>query len=173
MRENILHIFWALVRVDYFSELVKNDLWFIWAEQHAPYTQFLPRQTRKESNVPKLNSSCWWAYCSNIYTEPFGNIHQTLGLDFIQGWRFLITTVIMKSVVSWKGKKWNMSGNYLLNWWAELNVEGHGRVCIVYLSSLKTLCIFKERVWTQLINSAGNCHIGTKKEFSYYYVFYV
>ena len=33
------------------------DLWAVWAEQHAPYTQLLPRPAKKESNVPKLKSS--------------------------------------------------------------------------------------------------------------------
>ena len=29
----------------------------IWAEKHAPYTRFLPRPARKESNVPKIKST--------------------------------------------------------------------------------------------------------------------
>ena len=28
----------------------------VWAEQHAPYTRFLPRPARKESNVSKLTA---------------------------------------------------------------------------------------------------------------------
>ena len=30
------------------------QLWAFWTEKHAPYSQFLPRPARKESNVPKL-----------------------------------------------------------------------------------------------------------------------
>ena len=55
-----------------------------------------------------------------------------------------------------------MSGNYLLNWWVELKVEGHGRVCVVYFLSLKhyickeTQLSIDPRVWTQLFNVADN-----------------
>ena len=31
--------------------------------QYAPYTQFLPRPARKESNVPKLKSAQAKSYC--------------------------------------------------------------------------------------------------------------
>ena len=34
-----------------------TGLWAVWAEQHTPHTQFLPRPARKVSNVPKLKSS--------------------------------------------------------------------------------------------------------------------
>ena len=40
-----------------FNELVSTGLWAVWIGQHAPYTQFLPKPTRKESNVQKLKSS--------------------------------------------------------------------------------------------------------------------
>ena len=40
-----------LAPVACFAELVEIGLW---AEQHAPYTQFLPRPAGKESSVPKL-----------------------------------------------------------------------------------------------------------------------
>ena len=44
-----------------FAELVLTGLWAVWAEQLASFseyiTQFLPRPTRKESNVPKMKSS--------------------------------------------------------------------------------------------------------------------
>ena len=47
-----------LAPVVYFAKLVKSSLWAVWVEQHAPYTRFLPRPARKESNVPKLRSYC-------------------------------------------------------------------------------------------------------------------
>ena len=39
-----------------FAELVQTGLRALKAEQHAPYTGFLNRPTRKESNVPKIKS---------------------------------------------------------------------------------------------------------------------
>ena len=38
-------------------EQLKIGLWIVWAEQHTRYTRFLPTPSRKEMNVPKLNSS--------------------------------------------------------------------------------------------------------------------
>ena len=38
------------------SELVLTGLWAIWTEQHATYSELLPIQARKESNIPKLES---------------------------------------------------------------------------------------------------------------------
>ena len=42
-----------------FSELVETGLRAVWAEQHAPYTPFLPRPVpaKKELNLLKLESS--------------------------------------------------------------------------------------------------------------------
>ena len=43
-----------LAPVTCFAQLDKTSLWTLWAEQHASYTRFLPRPTRKEFNLPKL-----------------------------------------------------------------------------------------------------------------------
>ena len=40
-----------------FAKLVYTVFFTVMAEQHAPYTQFLPKLARNESNVPKLKSS--------------------------------------------------------------------------------------------------------------------
>ena len=50
-----------------FAELFEAALWAVWQEKHAPYTQFLPRPARKESNVPKLKRS-YGLTILNIYT---------------------------------------------------------------------------------------------------------
>ena len=47
----------VLAPVVCFADLVQIGLRTIWAEQHAPYTRFLPRRARKESNVHKLKKS--------------------------------------------------------------------------------------------------------------------
>ena len=41
------------------------QLWAFWTEKHAPYSQFLPRPARNESNTPKLK---FRSYCPDIYT---------------------------------------------------------------------------------------------------------
>ena len=41
-----------LASVVYFAQLVETSLWAFWVGQHAPYTRFLPRPARKETNVP-------------------------------------------------------------------------------------------------------------------------
>ena len=84
--------------------------------------------------------------------------------------------------------KRKVSGNYLLNWWVELKVEGHSRVCVVYLLLLKhyickeTQLRIDPRVWTQLINVADNSAILQSKrkkkillhDFAYFFqIFYV
>ena len=37
--------------------LLSTHVWAIYADQHAPYTRFLPIPARKEANVPKLKSN--------------------------------------------------------------------------------------------------------------------
>ena len=59
-------------------------IWFagihLWIQQTkhlqcTPYTQFLTRPARKESNIPKLKNSYYLrAYCSNIYTVLKGHV---------------------------------------------------------------------------------------------------
>ena len=77
------------------AELIKTGLlavWAFWAEQYVPYNRFLPRPTRKESNVPNLKSSkeltvlkyiyyarhnenCGTAGLRNICTDPRNYTH--------------------------------------------------------------------------------------------------
>ena len=46
------------------AKLDVTGLCAIWTEKHAPNTRILPKEARKESNVPKL-----WSYCPNVYNS--------------------------------------------------------------------------------------------------------
>ena len=47
--------------------LCRTGLWGVWAEQHSSYFQFLPIQTRKKLNIPRVAN----VLLSNLYTVFF------------------------------------------------------------------------------------------------------
>ena len=55
------------------------------AEQHAPYTQFLPRGARKEWNVLKIKSSAK-VVLSNLYTVVTGAFINLAVILFLRLW---------------------------------------------------------------------------------------